>query len=860
MYKPSLRTQLIGIIVLTSMLALAVAGAILFATDVQRSRDALSEELTSLAKLLGDRSSAALVFQDNKTARENLGAVAGLEQVGSTCLFNEQGELFAEFRRPGEVAHACTLLQPVGQQFARFERGIVHVQAPVFMNDSLIGTIQINSTAAPLVRQLSAQVLSLVVALGGALVVAVLLSLRLQRIISRPLAQVREVANAIVDSGNYSLRAPDLGQHELGQLAAAFNRMLLTIETQNTALADGEAYARRLFFESPIPQMVSDASTRTYIDCNQAAVAIHGFASREELIGKTTLDVAAPIQNDGRDADTALTELQAHVREHGTYQAEWRYRRRDGTEWDGLFNVMRIKLNGRELRHISVQDITQRKRAEEELLEHRAHLEELVAARTAELRQALIQAEAANRAKSVFLSNMSHEIRTPMNAILGYTQLMRHIPALPAKLGRYIEIIDRSGEHLMALINNVLEMSKIEAGSVDLRIEDCHLLGLTKDVESMLRARAIEKSLTLSVEIDAGVPNAVRVDATKLRQILVNIIGNAIKFTDHGGIKVHAFLLPAAGDGVTVGMTIADTGVGIAAHDLPKVFGVFEQTASGRMKGGTGLGMSISRKYARMMGGDITIESAEGHGTTVHLQFNAVPLRSEKPRRGPARQRDITGLAPDSAMPDILIVDDVESNRDILRIMLEDIGLTSIREAVDGESALERAREKMPDLVLMDRRMPGIDGFQATRAIKALPGGERVCVIMVTASAFDIEREDALANGADGFLSKPFREQEILATIGRLVPGIRYRYDDSGQAPAPHAALPDLASEIARIDRALLVQLSELIEGGDVVKFEELIERHVLPASPELHRRLLALVQRFDYTQILAILKTSAAT
>jgi signal transduction histidine kinase/CheY-like chemotaxis protein len=526
-----------------------------------------------------------------------------------------------------------------------------------------------------------------------------------------------------------------LGQHELGQLAAAFNRMLLTLETQNGALAESEA----------------------------------------------------------------------------------------------------------------------------ELRKHRDKLEELVAARTTELSLALDMAEAANRAKSAFLSNMSHEIRTPMNAILGYSQLMLRIPELPAKVCKYAQIIDRSGEHLIALIDGILEMSKIEAGRVELHNEDCYFFELIVDVESMLRARAAEKGLIFEVEIDRQVPNAMHTDATKLRQILVNIIGNAIKFTDQGSIKVHAFAQRTITDMTTIEIMVADTGPGISAVELPKVFGVFEQTASGYQKGGTGLGMPISRQYARMMGGDLTVESTLGKGTTVRFSFNTVLLIEDAQENGKAKFGRIDGIRQGSPVPAFLIVDDVDSNRDIMRLFLENVGLKSIREAINGDTALAQVRETMPDIILMDRRMPGMDGIQVTRAIRELPNGNSVRIVMVTASAFDMERQDALANGVDGFISKPFRQNEILLEIQRVFPSLVYRYEEPIEA-GPLADVSDFEVEVKQLDSALVEQLIDLIERGDIVRFEQLISSKLLPAKPALHDYLEYLAGKFYYERILAVLSFNTKT
>jgi CheY-like chemotaxis protein/anti-sigma regulatory factor (Ser/Thr protein kinase) len=396
-----------------------------------------------------------------------------------------------------------------------------------------------------------------------------------------------------------------------------------------------------------------------------------------------------------------------------------------------------------------------------------------------------------------------------------------------------------------------------------LETEQFNVRGLLREIESMLTERAQEKGLALEFAVDGRMPVSLQTDSTKLRQILVNIIGNAIKFTAHGSITVRAVVQHDDADEVTVSVDITDTGPGIDAHDVHKVFDAFEQSASGREKGGTGLGMTISRQYARMMGGDLTISSEVGKGTTAHFIFCAQRCGDERhaersnglERRAGER---ITGLAPTSAVPKILVVDDVDSNRTLLNLMLSDAGLTDIREARNGNEAVSIARDWQPDIVLMDRRMFGMDGLQATREIRGLPHGQATRIVMVTASAFEQDRQEALASGADGFISKPFREEAMLKEIQRLYPGIVFQHADaqamSSQGTRNAAGSSDYRTELALIDSAVIAELRDLIECGDVGRFERAIEKHVQERSPAMHSRLHELVEKFEYDQILAIL------
>jgi CheY-like chemotaxis protein/anti-sigma regulatory factor (Ser/Thr protein kinase) len=440
-----------------------------------------------------------------------------------------------------------------------------------------------------------------------------------------------------------------------------------------------------------------------------------------------------------------------------------------------------------------------------------------------------------------------------MNAILGYAQLMERQPELKGRLRDYTAVIARSGDHLLALINDVLEMSKIEAGSVTLSPQDFNIRALLKDADSMFRIRALEKGLDLKFMVD-GVPECLRADVTKVRQVLVNIIGNAIKFTDSGDVEVLASAREMDARNLLVRISIVDTGPGIPESEQAKVFEAFEQTESGHRKGGTGLGMSISRQYARMMGGDLTIESTPGIGTTVRFTFKASPAERsmEEARYSDARQ--VTGLAPDSLHPRILIVDDIESNRDILKLMLAGVGISDIREAENGSDALDIVKDWRPHIVLMDRRMPGMDGMTITRKIRETREGNDIRILMVTASAFEEDRQLAFDAGVDGFVGKPFREPEILSEIRRLCPQVSYRYEDE-RSLSPEVENDDGEENPTGLDKKLTAKLIGLIESGDVLRFEKCIAEQLRFRKPDMYDRLHELVQRFDYAHILAILK-----
>ncbi|MBI1892227.1 MAG: response regulator [Burkholderiales bacterium] len=660
-------------------------------------------------------------------------------------------------------------------------------------------------------------------------------------------------------------RPPTLwGQYRNTVLATAGAFLLLTLliaslmwQIRRKALAEEALVAsqeryRTLVEEAPEAILVYDADLQRIIELNSKAERLFE-RSREDLLQIELRQLYAPISAGDAMLKHSIEENAQRALGGESLVFERTVRTKSGRDIPCQIWLARLPAKGRNLLRASIIDITDRKNAEAELRSHRQRLEEQVAERTAALSVALTQAQAASRAKSTFLSHMSHEIRTPMNAILGYTQLMERMPELTGKLKDYAAVIARSGDHLMALINDVLEMSKIEAGGVTLSRDNFNIRAMLKDIDSMFKMRAFEKGLKLDFGIDDSVPENLCADATKVRQVLVNILGNAIKFTDDGGIKVAVSARKEEGPKIFVGIIVTDTGPGIPEHEQAKVFEAFEQTESGNRKGGTGLGMAISRQYARMMDGDVSLQSSTGKGTAVRFSFIGLPGEGTSIENEQIETGRVAALAQDSVQPKILIVDDIESNRDILRLMLSGIGISAIREEAGGKDLAAVVDEWRPDIVLMDRRMPGIDGLAATRMIRALPKGNEVRIIMVSAGAFEEERRLAFAAGIDGFVGKPFREQEIFAEIQRVFPAIVYRYEN--ETTSARNGNGDLSVDLGGLDGALAAELMGLIENGDVLRFEKCLDERLREQQPYVYERLHELVQRFDYARILALLK-----
>lgn len=611
---------------------------------------------------------------------------------------------------------------------------------------------------------------------------------------------------------------------------------------------------------------------------NEFAQWFFGYAE-QEILGQNMLGTIVP------DTDSAASELAEVI--DGLLKYPRRYMNRESENvrasgervWMAWTNKAIIDSTGRLNEVLCVgNDISERKAMEEELRKHRDHLEELVKERTLELTVANTQlqqeisdrkraeealqhaketaeearraAEDANHAKNDFLANMSHELRTPLNGILGYTQILKRDPQLTAAQQDAISVIHRSGEHLLTMINDVLDLAKIEARKMDLDIHDFRLPEILRTIVEIARVRAEQKGITFEYLADADLPQGVRGDEKRLRQVLLNLLSNAVKFTLRGSVTLRvrkqesggsrqfvdcklrtedwepppaSCLLPPA----TIRFEVEDTGIGIPPEHLDKIFMEFHQVKDERVfSEGTGLGLSISRQLVAMMGGTLQVKSVLHQGSLFWFDL-VLPVTDDThmAETHSERQQRIVGIQ--GPPRTVLLADDNDTNRAVLKDLLTPLGF-QVHEVVNGRAMLEATRTTRFDLILLDIVMPVMDGLEAVRQLRRQPEGQHVPVIAISASVSLQRKQESLAAGCQAFLAKPFHLDELFACIQELL-HLEWIYSATSETPcASSERLATPAAEPAHMvppPPEVLAELHQVVLVGQITRLRKLLDQ-----------------------------------
>jgi signal transduction histidine kinase/CheY-like chemotaxis protein/HAMP domain-containing protein len=756
-------------------------------------------------------------------------------------------DLYASAVAPVASSHPFILTRNEQAQLVPADRlpadpDLLSEQRPIVAGGQNIGTITVYASPAQLVVQLRQRlytIAGLIFVLDVTLVLS--LYLLLWQLILKPLTNIERYAASVKAGQNSGVEPPrDWYSGELKTLNASIREMVRLMESRYVAMHASE---ERL-------QIASGAAAIGIWDWNVVSGQMVWDEQMYRLHGMEGRKLDDPFEAWRKMVhpdDVVPTEMLLQQALNGTAEFDIEYRLiwADGTVHYIKADAMTFRdTDGHAMRMVGVNyDVTDSRTAEQELRRHRIHLEELVAERTNALSVAVRQAQAANRAKSTFLANMSHELRTPLNSVIGFSRLMADSKNMLPEEKRNLAIIHRSGQHLLTLINDILELSKIEAGRAVLQTEVVQLNDMLQEVLDMVSMRAVQTGVELVVD-SVGLPASARVDGTKLRQVLLNLMSNAVKFTAQG--KVTLKVRGASRNGqCELTFAVIDDGPGISAEDQLRIFEPFIQAEGPGAKEGTGLGLTISREFVQLMGGTLAVQSAPGQGATFYFTVG-VQVADQAPQPG---EEEVAALEPQQRRR-ILVADDNADGCALMESLLKPLGF-DVAVVGDGVQALAMVDVWQPDLVFMDWRMPALDGISATRQIRANPEIVQPGIVMLTASAFAEQREEALAAGADEFMRKPVEQAQLYAVLEQQLNLQFVRRHRAAVRRLPPTPLEP--GDLQRLDAALREELKVALQELNLARVAGLLEP-LPPALGDVVARIEHMVQLHQYPQLCALL------
>ncbi|MDD4964133.1 MAG: ATP-binding protein [Gallionella sp.] len=854
-WSKSIRRQLAWSFSLVVLSIILTTGSLLYAYQRDFLYQQGNNNAIKLARALSFSSTSWLLSDDVVGLQEVIKGTEGIADLQFAVVQNTHGEIMASSRPEyidqffNDKVSLSLLTKPPSPQILVNTSKLIDVAFPIKAGDRHIGWVRIalsRQTANANLREMAWAGLVMTLFL---LFVIIFIAQALSRRMTRGLTRLMTVANN--PHHKYAFQQEELERHdEIGVLAQNLQHMLTTIETEQQAKLQNEIRFQ-VVFNHAMAGLAQVSISGQFLQINNEFCRIIGYEKTE------VLSPTFSFQHITFPAD--LPRDLAYVNEllNGTRNAfamEKRYIRKDGEViWVNLsVYLFRDEKDQPQYFIGSILDITERKKSEIELEQYKNHLEEVVQQRTESLILARQAADTANQAKSVFLANMSHELRTPLNAILGFSSLLRREENLAESQRDKLNIINRSGEHLLTLINDVLEMAKIEAGQVQISHEAFDLGGLVRDIVDMMSVRAHDKGLYLHIDQSSRFPRYIKSDEARLRQIFINLIGNAIKFTQHGGVILRLNTLENHTSHLVV--DIEDTGTGIKPEDQTRIFEPFVQLSEDSSQKGTGLGLSITRQFIQLMGGTLSMTSTIGKGTIFKIDLPVEKIASSDViRPDPLAHGEAISLV--AGQPDyrILIVEDQLENQMLLTQLMKNMGF-QVKLAENGKEAVQLFKAWQPHLIWMDRRMPIMDGLEATRHIRALPGGKTVKIVAVTASVMFEQHNEIITAGVDGIVRKPYRAHEIYDCLAEQL-GVQYVYADTQPAQAPEHDLLT-AEMLATLPLAFRQQLLEALNSLDDSRITHVIQQ-VSAVDSKLYKILMQLTENFNYPAIQSALQTS---
>jgi PAS domain S-box-containing protein len=892
----SIKNKITLIILFIAFTVITVGFILISVWDTKRLKTEIESQLSLNAKLVGDYCIVPLVFGDNSQATVALSRLKFVESVEEGYLLDEYGSIFSVY--PDSIETGLAGINTENEE-AVFRDNYFYITEPVSFEGRNIGTLVLKANSNLMREQNQKLAIILLSVFFLMLVISFLLASRLRKLITTPILKLAEITASISRNQDFTVRLEQYGTDEVGILYQQFNNFLSQISKRQKERDEAE---KEIAFLAQVLKNINEFVSITDLEdniifVNQAWVKMFGY-TQEEAIGKKIKLIVSP----NNPPELAAEILPATLK--GGWQGEVLNRKKDGSEFPVmLFTTIIYDYANRPTSLVGISsDITERKKIERELIEHRKHLEQLVNERTEKLKiameetqdmydnapcgyhsidengifirinntelkwlgytreevvnkmgtadfltreskelfkkifpefvnkgevnnvefeyvrkdgttffgalnatsildqegnflmsrstlfditdrkrievalnKATEEAEKANKAKSEFLANMSHEIRTPMNAVLGYTELLSSLLTEQTEKN-YIESIKSSGRSLLTLINDILDLSKIEAGKLELEYDFVDSNFFFKEFERIFALKAAEKGIELIVDIQSGTPAGIYIDEPRLRQIVFNLIGNAIKFTNHGHVKlkVHTeniqvvtFKKEKTEEFLDLIIEVEDTGTGISKEMMKEIFDPFIQARDQKNIGGTGLGLAITRRLTTLMNGTLSLESELGKGSIFTVKIPDIAFKRDFVSSKMTIQINPSDIIFESST--ILVVDDVEHNRSFIRDTLKNTEITVV-EAEEGFKALDLAKKMIPDLIITDIRMPNMDGFELLNRLKAINRLKDIPVLAYSASVLKEQKERIHQSAFSGLLTKPLNITELYLELINHLP------------------------------------------------------------------------------------------